>query len=103
MTRYIFLIRMLKLILKTDYNCERIIKAVAAEVDRQISSSLNDKQCLRRALCIKLVLLTYKINVRMKIGVKINPFSAHAWIESDSFEILEQKQNTLSYSVIYEE
>ena len=73
-----------------------------AEIFNKIDNHLNHlnlgNKCLIRSCMALLVLKAYKNNYLLNLGVKLNPFEAHAWITENDIPIFE-KSDTDSYKV----
>ena len=74
------------------------ILTVLESVDRVLGPSAKTTQCLIRSYASCLILYGRGIPVRFRIGVRPNPFKAHAWIEKNGVPIGEK--DTTKYYVI---
>ena len=80
---------------------ESYIDDIFNAVDTHLNLDHDVTQCLLRSMCVKLLLSMEGIEVAFKIGVRVSPFRAHAWIEVKGVPIKEKYEDTKSYSVIY--
>ena len=73
----------------------RTVQQVFATIDAVLQTEVFPSQCLYRS-CVAHIMLFYRgIPSRFRIGVKSNPFSAHAWLEWNETPLMESESRGL--------
>lgn len=73
------------------------LSTVAANVAKAAAIHPQQTQCLERSMCAVVVLRRAGLDARLRLGVRVHPFTAHAWAEVAGLPVSEDPEHLQPY------